>query len=111
MDILKRIFERSSKMNLIEKNITGNRLGKIKVDDIDYNFTVKKTFTKKMWALIELFEPVTGKHINHIMVPKNISLGAVVDTGENKVCLLMTEIKSLSWFANRRYIPNRWSRK
>lgn len=72
------------------------RYGKIKIDEIEYKFRLKKNH--KMWARIELFHSIDEKYIKEIMVPKNLSIGAVVNTGEFKCSLILSEIKPISWW-------------
>lgn len=97
-------------VTLIDRNSRGDRPGKIKVNNVDYHFTLKKTFNKKMWALIEICDIISGEHINHIMVPKNLCIGAPFNTGEDIVCLLMKELKPDKWFRAQEYVPNKWRR-
>lgn len=66
--------------------------GEIEVDSVKYKFRLKKS--NKTWGHIVLLNSITEKFVKEIIkVPKNLTIGAPVDTGEHKLCLLRSEIK------------------
>ena len=68
------------------------RYGEIEVDSVKYKFRLKKS--NKTWGHIVLLNFITEKFVKELIkVPKNLTIGAPVDTGENKLCLLRSEIK------------------
>lgn len=73
------------------------RYGEIEVDGVKYKFYLKRSTPK--YGHINLLNYVTEKFVKELIkVPKNLTVGAPFNMGENKICLLRSEIKpSIYW--------------
>jgi hypothetical protein len=68
------------------------RYGEIEVDGVKYKFRVKKSTQK--FSQVVLLNYVTEKYVKEIFrVPKDLSIGTKIETAENKVLLLRSEVK------------------
>jgi hypothetical protein len=69
------------------------RYGEIEVDGMKYKFRVKKSTPS--YAQVVLLNYVTEEYVKELIkVPKNLTIGALVEIKDNhKVCLLRSEVK------------------
>ena len=68
------------------------RYGKIEVDGIKYKFRVKKSTPK--YSQVILLNYITEKYVMELLkVPKDLPIGAKIDTGKNTLLLLRSEVK------------------
>jgi hypothetical protein len=68
------------------------RYGEIEVNGVKYKYRVKKS--TQFYSQVVLLNYVTEEYVKELIkVPKNLTIGAMVDVKGSKVCLLRSEIK------------------
>jgi len=78
------------------------RYGEMEVGGTLYYFQLKKNY--KVYAQIELIDMITKKYVREIQVPKDISIGAPINTTKNETCVLLrSEIKPIHWYTKKVY--------